>query len=58
MVIEKSSNFSVAAGRPAALMLAETVERIRVPGQFDSGSQTWSNREFACAGAKKHNEAM
>lgn len=41
---------------PAALMLAESVERIRVAGHFDVASQTWSDREYACAGVKKHNE--
>jgi hypothetical protein len=43
---------------PAALMLADAVERVHVTGHFDVASQTWSDREFACAGAKKHNEAM
>lgn len=43
---------------PAALMLAEGVERVRVTGHFDLASQTWSDREYACASAKKHNEDM
>ena len=42
----------------AALMLAENVETVHVDGYFDAVSQTWSDRSFACASAKKHNEAM
>jgi hypothetical protein len=45
-------------GAPAALMLAEAVDLVCIRGEFDVRSQTWSDREFACAGAKKHNEAM
>lgn len=44
--------------KPAALMLAEKVELVEVEGRFDETSQTWSDRKFECAGAKKHNEAM
>lgn len=43
---------------PAALLLAERVNRLHVEGHFDEASQAWSNRDFACASAKKHNEAM
>ena len=43
---------------PAALLLAEAVETVEVEGHFDTSSQTWSNRSYACASAKKHNEAM
>lgn len=45
-------------GVPAALLLAEIVETVHVDGHFDVVSQTWSDRAFACASAKKHNEAM
>lgn len=44
--------------RPAALILAEVVAPVDVDGMFDPVSATWSNREFACAALKKHNEAM
>jgi hypothetical protein len=45
-------------GTPAALMLAEAVVILNIPGEFDIRSETWSDREFACASAKKHNEGM
>lgn len=43
---------------PAVLLLSEAVEPVAVTGEFDVGRQTWSNRNFECAAAKKHNEAM
>lgn len=47
-----------ASPAPAAFLLAEEVDVVSVPGAFDEASQTWSDRNFACAGAKKHNEQM
>jgi hypothetical protein len=58
MVGKNSSNVKCADITPAALLLAERVSTIQVDGHFDVTSRTWSNRSFACASAKKHNEAM
>lgn len=55
---EEGSSLLSPESRPAALMLAEAVEEVRVGGEFNSASQTWSNRDYACASAKKHNEGM
>ncbi len=46
------------APAPAALVLGESVARVTVQGEFDCESSTWSNREYQCASAKKHNEGM
>ncbi len=44
--------------RPAVLFLAEEVREEKCTGQYDDTLATWSNREYALASAKKHNEAM
>jgi hypothetical protein len=44
--------------RPAVLFIAEEVREEKSAGQYDDTRSTWSNREYALASAKKHNEAM
>jgi hypothetical protein len=41
-----------------ALKLAVPVEPIAVDGYYDDQTQTWSDRKYADAGSKKHNEQM
>ena len=43
---------------PAILLLAEEVREQTCAGGYDEKRSTWSNREYALASAKKHNEAM
>jgi hypothetical protein len=43
---------------PLALLLAEDVPEIRLDGHYDTETDTWSDREYASAGSKKHNEDM
>jgi hypothetical protein len=42
---------------PAALLLAERVNDLKVAGHFDEVSGTWSNRDYECASRKKHSES-
>lgn len=44
--------------RPAVLFLAEEVSEEKCAGQYDDTLSTWSNREYALASTKKHNEGM
>ncbi len=43
---------------PASLQIAEQVSDCHIEGDYDLITDTWSDREFASAGPKKHNEAM
>lgn len=43
---------------PPALQIAEEVTDCHIEGGYDLSTETWSDREFASAGPKKHNEAM
>jgi hypothetical protein len=43
---------------PPALLLAEAVDQPKVAGYYDVSTDTWSDRVFALAGCKKHNEQM
>lgn len=44
--------------RPAVLLIAEKVREEKCTGHYDESRATWSNREYALASAKKHNEDM
>lgn len=44
--------------RSATYQLAVAVSTKKVPGYYDPTRQTWSDREYADAASKKHNEAM
>lgn len=44
--------------RPAVLLIAEEVREEKCSGYYDESRATWSNRDYALASAKKHNEAM
>jgi hypothetical protein len=43
---------------PAALQIAEQVDDCQIEGEYDTATDTWSDREYVSAGSKKHNEAM
>ena len=44
--------------RPATLIIAEHVHEEKCPGQYLEEKKTWSNRNYALASTKKHNEDM
>ncbi len=44
--------------RPASLAIAEKVREERAGGHYDTDTNTWSNRDYDLAAAKKHNEDM
>lgn len=41
---------------PRAMGLASRVREPRVEGKYESASQTWSDRSYACSALKKHCE--
>lgn len=46
------------SSKPAILWLASEPRPLEVSGHYDEKSQTWSNRKYELAAAKKHNEDM
>lgn len=44
--------------RPAVLLIAERVREEECTGHYDESRATWSNRDYALASSKKHNEDM
>jgi hypothetical protein len=44
--------------KPVGLVIAERVQEEQCGGKYDVATQTWSNRNYDLAAAKKHNEDM
>jgi hypothetical protein len=43
---------------PITMFLAVEVVEVTVAGTYDTKTDTWSDRAYACAAEKKHNEEM
>ena len=48
---------AIKSRKPIALHMAVKVRELKVKGNFDEVTQTWSNRKFDQLAAKKHCEA-
>ncbi|MDA8586768.1 hypothetical protein N9L47_10970 [Rhodobacteraceae bacterium] len=49
---------SLTSKRPASMVIAEKVREENCLGHYDAETNTWSNRDYDLAAAKKHNEDM